>query len=163
VLRHTLMASQTPRAERVEMARRLARWLLTAPRAMTSLQGAAGWQADEGAFVDWARFRLLGGDEIAEVSQAYSRCRGALIARRNKFAKTFAQALIEWNANKPSVDGRLVPVECVLEHVVAPIAAAHPALLLVMDGLSISIFRELFARSASHGWAEMVPAEFGQP
>lgn len=163
VLRHTLMAAQPPRAERVGMARRLARWLLTAPRSVASLPSAVAWQSDEGAFVDWARFRLLGGDEIPELSQAYGACREALIARRNKFAKPFAQALIEWNANKPSVDGRLVPVESVLEHVVAPIAAAHPNLLLVMDGLSISIFRELFARSASHGWTEMVPSDLGQP
>ena len=163
VLRHTLMAAQPPRAERVGMARRLARWMLTVPRSATSLPSAVAWQSDEGAFVDWARFRLLGGDEIAELSQAYGACREALIARRNKFAKPFAQALIEWNANKPSIDGRLVPVESVLEHVVAPIAAAHPTLLLVMDGLSISIFRELFARSASHGWAEMVPSDLGQP
>ncbi len=162
VLRHTLMAAQPPRAERVGMARRLARWLLTAPRSVTALPSAVAWQSDEGAFVDWARFRLLGGDEIPELSQAYGACREALIARRNKFAKPFAQALIEWNANKPSIDGRLVPVESVLEHVVAPIAAAHLTLLLVMDGLSISIFRELFERSASHGWAEMVPSDLGQ-
>jgi len=190
VLRHTLMAAQPPRAERVGMARRLARWLMsalgaglppspppagvkglgsgpspleTAPRSAASLPSAVAWQSDEGAFVDWARFRLLGGDEIAELSQAYGACREALIARRNTFAKPFAQALIEWNANKPSIDGRLVPVESVLEHVVAPIAAAHPTLLLVIDGLSISIFRELFARSASHGWAEMVLSDLGQP
>ena len=163
VLRHTLMAAQPPRAERVGMARRLARWLLTAPRSVASLPSAVAWQSDEGAFVDWARFRLLGGDEIPELSQAYGACREALIARRNKFAKPFAQALIEWNASKPSIDGRLVPVESVLEHVVAPIAAAQPTLLLVMDGLSISIFRELFARSASHGWAEMVLSDLGQP
>ncbi len=162
-LRHTLMAAQPPRAERVEMARRLSRWLLTAPRPAAPLQTAVTWQSDEGAFVDWARFRLLGGDEVPELSQAYSACREALIARRNKFAKPFAQALIEWNANKPSVDGRLVPVESVLERVLAPIASSHPALLLVMDGLSVSIFRELFARSASHGWAEMVPSDIGQP
>lgn len=162
-LRHTLMTAQPPRAERVEMARRLSRWLLTAPRSVASLKAAVTWQSDEGAFVDWARFRLIGGDEIPELSHAYSACREALIARRNKFAKPFAQALIEWNANKPAVDGRLVPVESVLEQVLAPIAAAHPTLLLVMDGLSISIFRELFARSASHGWAEMVPSANGQP
>lgn len=162
-LRHTLMTAQPPRAERVEMARRLSRWLLTAPRPAAPLQTAVTWQSDEGAFVDWARFRLLGGDEVPELSQAYSACREALIARRNKFAKPFAQALIEWNANKPSVDGRLVPVESVLERVLAPIASSHPTLLLVMDGLSVSIFRELFARSASHGWAEMVPSDIGQP
>ena len=162
-LRHTLMTAQPPRAERVEMARRLARWMMSVPPSVASLQTAMTWQSDEGAFVDWARFRLLGGDEIPELSQAYSACREALIARRNKFARPFAQALIDWNANKPAVDGRLVPVESVLERVLAPLAAAHPTLLLVMDGLSVSIFRELFARSASHGWAEMVPSDIGQP
>jgi hypothetical protein len=162
-LRHALMATQPPRAERVEMARRLSRWLLIAPRSAASLQTAASWQSDEGAFVDWARFRLLGGDEIPELSQSYGASREALSTRRNKFAKAFAQALIEWNANKPAVDGRLVPVESVLERVLGPIAAVHPILLLVMDGLSISIFRELFARSASHGWTEMVASDIGQP
>lgn len=163
VLRHTLLAAQPPRAERVEMARRLARWLLTTPRPVTSLQVAATWQADEGAFVDWARFRLLGGDEIPELSHAYAACREALTARRNKFAKSFAQALIEWNASKPAVERRLVPVEGVIEQVLAPVAAAHPTVLLVMDGLSVSIFRELFARIASYGWVEMVPADTAQP
>lgn len=162
-LSHALMAAQAPRAERVEMARRLSRWLLTPPRAVASLNTAATWQADEGAFVDWARFRLLGGDEIHELSEAYRVCREALIARRNKLAQPFANALLEWNKNQPSVDGRLVPVESVLEHLVAPIAATHPILLLVMDGLSISIFRELFARSSNYGWTEMVRADVGHP
>ena len=162
-LEHALMAAQAPRAERVEMARRLSRWLLIPPRAVASLEAAATWQSDEGAFVDWARFRLLGGDEIHKLSEAYRVCREALIARRNKFAQPFAHTLIEWNANKPSINGRLVPVESVLEHVLAPIAATHPILLLVMDGLSVSIFRELFARSGSYGWTEMVRIDVGHP
>lgn len=163
VLRHVLMSAQPPRAERVVMARRLARWLTSTAPFPQSLTNAVTWQSDTGAFIDWARFRLLGGDELQEVSQAYAATREALIARRNAFAKLFAQSVVEWNANRPSVDGRVVPVESALEHVVAPIAAAHPTLVLVMDGLSISIFRELFARSASHGWSELMLIARGQP
>ena len=162
-LRHTLGATQKPRMERVEMARRLARWLMHGIPSSSSLQAAVAWQSDQGAFVDWARFRLLGGDELPELSQAYSACRAAVIARRNAFAKPFAQALVLWNAQKPAPDGRIIPLESVLEHVLAPIAAAHPTMLLVMDGLSTSIFRELFARIVSLGWAEMVPSNLGQP
>lgn len=162
-LRHALMTAQQPRAERLEMARRLARWLMTASPSTTSFQTAVVWQADQGAFVDWARFRLLGGDELSEVSHAYGACREVVIARRNAFAKSFAQTLAEWNSQKPAADGRLVPVESVIERVIGPICAAQPTLLLVMDGLSISIFRELFARSASHGWAEMVLSDLGRP
>lgn len=160
-LRHVLLATQKPRMERVEMARRLARWLMNGSPTVPSLQVGATWQADQGAFVDWARFRLLGGDELPELSRAYRVSREAVIARRNAFAKLFAHALVQWNAKMPARDGRVVPLESVLEHVLAPITAAHPTLLLVMDGLSTSIFRELFARMASHGWAEMVPDDLG--
>lgn len=162
-LRHSLSVIQKPRMERVEMARRLARWLMNEIPEVTSLQAAVAWQSDQGAFVDWARFRLLGGDELPDLSQAYSACREAVIARRNAFAKPFAQALVQWNAQKPAPDGRIVPLESVLEHVLAPIAADHLTLLLVMDGLSTSIFRELFAQIASYGWAEMVPASTKHP
>lgn len=162
-LAHALLQAQAPRAERVEMARRLARWLLTPLPAAAALPEAASWQVDVGAFVDWARFRLLGGDELAELSQAYGACRAAVIARRMQYAQPFAQALAAWNAERPQASERLVPVESVLDQVLAPIAAAQPVLLLVMDGLSISIFRELFARAASHGWLELVREDIGRP
>lgn len=162
-LRHGLLGAQRPRMERVEMARRLARWLMSPNPSAQSLPDAIKWQTDQGAFVDWARFRLLGGDELPELSNAYAACREAVIARRNDFAKAFAQALVQWNTQPAAATGRVVPVENVLERVLAPIAAAHPVMLLVMDGLSTSIFRELFARVSSQGWAEMVPAEGGLP
>lgn len=162
-LKHMLMNEQLPRKERVEMARRLARWLLSPMASGASLPDSVEWQADEGAYVDWARFRLLGGDELTELSDAYAACRRAAIARRDRFAKSFAQTLVQWNAQPPVNAGRVVFVEQVLDRVVAPIAAAQPVMLLVMDGLSNSIFRELFARAASHGWSELVPMSQGKP
>lgn len=162
-LKHTLMNDQRPRMERVEMARRLARWLLSPMASGTSLPDSVEWQADQGAYVDWARFRLIGGDELTELSDAYAACRRAAIARRDSFAKPFAQALVQWNAQASASPGRVVPLEQVLDRVVAPIATAQPVLLLVMDGLSNSIFRELFARAASYGWAELVPTSQGKP
>jgi hypothetical protein len=162
-LKHALMNDQKPRMERVEMARRLARWLLTPIVSGSSVPESVEWQADQGAYVDWARFRLLGGDELTELSQAYAACRKAVIARRNAFAKPFAQALVQWNVQTPDDNQRVVPLERVLERVVAPIAAAQPTLLLVMDGLSTSIFRELFSRVAAQGWAELVRTDLGKP
>lgn len=161
-LGHILLITQGARLERVEMARRLARWLICDPPTAASLPDAVAWQSDQGAFVDWARFRLLGGDELPGLSQAYSACRDAVIARRNAFAKTFAQALMRWNAQRPAPEARIVPLESTIDHVLAPIAAAQPTLLLVMDGLSFSIFRELFARISALGWAELVPSSLGQ-
>lgn len=162
-LKHTLMNDQRPRMERVEMARRLARWLLSPMASGGLLPESVEWQADQGAYVDWARFRLLGGDELTELSDAYAACRRAAIARRDGFAKPFAQALAQWSAQTPASLGRVVPLEQVLDRIVAPIAAVQPVLLLVMDGLSNSIFRELFARAPNHGWAELVSAAQGKP
>jgi hypothetical protein len=163
VLLHASMERHGPRAERIEMARRLSRWMLAATCESKSLRELVAWQADEGAFVDWARFRLLGGDELPELSEAYGACRSAVIRRRAKVATAFSQALADWNAGKPVAEARLVPVEAVLDRVLAPLSASNPVLLLVMDGLSISIFRELFARAASYGWAEWVPGDLGAP
>lgn len=162
-LRHVMAGAQKSRMERVEMARRLARWLLSPPASGASLPDSVEWQADEGAYVDWARFRLLGGDELTELSEAYAACRRAVIERRNAFAKPFAQALVHWNAQVPADSGRAIPLERVLDKVLAPIAAAQPVLLLVMDGLSTSIFREMFARPGAHGWSELVQTSVGKP
>lgn len=163
VLRHALAALQQQRMDRVEMARRLARWLMLPPAKAANLAGGLGWQADEGAFVDWARFRLLGGDELNELSDAYGALRSTVIARRNAFDQPFSQALLQWNSQAPGADGRVVSVESVLDRVIGPIAASQPVLLLVMDGLSTSIYRELFSRINSLGWVEMVPADVGRP
>jgi hypothetical protein len=162
-LKHTLMNDQKARMERVEMARRLARWLISPVPSGASLPDSVEWQADQGAYVDWARFRLLGGDELTELSDAFAACRRAVISRRNTFAKTFAEAMVQWNAQTPVDRGRIVPLERVLDKVLSPLAAAQPTLLLVMDGLSNSIFRELFSRVAGQGWVEMVPTPLGRP
>lgn len=163
VLTHVLATAQIQRADRVEMARRLARWLVRPVTTASSVADLVCWQADEGSFVDWARFRLLGGDELIEVSHAYEAVRRAAITRRNALGQRFAQSLQRWNAQAPGPEGRIVPLESVLERVVAPLAAMQPVLLLVVDGLSTSIFRELFARPERLGWAEMVPAALARP
>lgn len=163
VLAHVLADSQPQRKDRVKMARRMARWLARPAATATTVADLVCWQADEGAFVDWARFRLLGGDELEEVSHAYGAVRTSVITRRNALGQQFALALQHWNAQAPGAEGRIVPLEAVLDRVVAPLAAHQPVLLLVVDGLSTSIFRELFARADRLGWAEMVPAALARP
>ena len=163
VLVHLLAGVQPQRADRVEMARRLARWLVRPASTARSVADLVCWQADEGAFVDWARFRLLGGDELVEVSQAYEAVRSTVIEKRHVLGQHFAQSLQRWNAQAPVPEGRIVPLESVLDQVVAPLAAHQPVLLLVVDGLSTSIFRELFAKPERLGWAELVPSALTLP
>jgi hypothetical protein len=163
VLTHVLAGAQAQRSDRVEMARRLARWLVRPATTASTVAELIEWQADEGSFVDWARFRLLGGDELVEVSLAYEAVRSTGIARRNVLGQRFAQSLQRWNTQAPQTKDRIVPLESVLEQVVAPLAVHQPVLLLVVDGLSTSIFRELFARPERLGWTEMVPSALARP
>ena len=58
---------------------------------------------------------------------AYSAARAAVIARRNAFAEPFSQALLHWNGQTPGADGRLVPVEDVLDRVVGRRRSSSPA------------------------------------
>lgn len=162
VLAHSLASVRPLRTKRVQMARRLARWLLQAPLEGAPYAELVAWQADQGAFVDWARFRLLGGDEQASLSKAYAALREAVHALRDTLNLAFARALLDVNRENRWMEGRAVPLERVLETLVAPLMANQPALLLVMDGLSLSIFRELMARSFSLGWRELVPEGTGQ-
>ena len=162
-LGHALLGPPAQRKDSIEMARRLARWLMCPAPISTTVPGVLSWQADEGAFVDWARFRLLGGDELRELSAAYGVLRSAVIKRRNALAQRFAKLLQQSNAQVLAGDQRVIPVEKVLDQVLGPLAVQHPVLLLVMDGLSASIFRELFARIGTLGWTELVPSEQARP
>jgi hypothetical protein len=163
VLRHRLTALLPLRGERVRMARRLARWLARPGTAEGSVDRLVALQADEGAFVDWGRFRLLGGDELPELSQAYARLRAAVAQRREAQNKAFAAALAAQVREAQTLGARAVPVEGVLDKVVGPLAASHPVLLLVVDGLSIAIFRELFDRPERQGWVEWLPDALERP
>nr|WP_259374461.1 BREX-2 system phosphatase PglZ [Calidifontimicrobium sp. SYSU G02091] len=163
VLRHRLAGLQPLRMERVRMARRLGRWLLRPSSAAGGVDGLVAQHADEGAFVDWGRFRLLGGDELPELSQAYARLRAVVAQRRDAQNKAFAAALAAQVREAQPLGARAVPVEQVLERVVGSLAASHPVLLLVVDGLSVAIFRELFEKPERHGWVEWLPQALERP
>ncbi|MBI3156219.1 MAG: BREX-2 system phosphatase PglZ [Burkholderiales bacterium] len=163
VLAHRLAALQPLRAVRVRMARRLARWLARPGASPGGLDAQVALQADEEAFVDWSRFRLLGGDELPDLSQAYARLRAAAAQRREASNKAFATALAGQVREARPLGSRAVPVEAVLERVLAPLAASQPVLLLVIDGLSMAIFRELFERPEREGWVEWLPDALGRP
>jgi hypothetical protein len=162
-LRHKLLLQFPLRRERVEMARRLGRWLLRARPPLAGLDAHVARQADDGAWVDWARFRLLGGDELPELSAAYGALRASVGKYREEANRAFAAALSAQVKEEQSVGARVVPVESILERVVAPLAASQPALLLIVDGLSVAIFRELFEHPERHGWVELVREDSPRP
>lgn len=163
VIGHRLAVHHVLRVSRLEMAMRLVRRLVDSAgdfehgnHGGTGLSDQVGVYAKHGAFVDWARLSLLGGDELAAVSRAYGTLREAVRERRDHQNKIFAQGLAAWNAGGcPQLSG-LKPVETIIADVVAPVAAALPVLLLVVDGLSVPIFRELIEDAQRQGWCEVL-------
>lgn len=162
-LRHKLLLQFPLRRERIEMAQRLGRWLLRARPSLSGLDAHVARQADDSAWVDWARFRLLGGDELPELSVAYGALRASVSKYREEANRTFAAALSVQVKEAQAVGARVVPVESILERVVVPLAASQPVLLLIVDGLSVAIFRELFEHPERHGWVELMRENSPRP
>jgi hypothetical protein len=154
---HVLVPRHQERVRRAEMAVRLVRWLSAerdspAPPAR-SLAEAARRQQDTGAWVDVARARVWEGDVDAEVARAYRRLCAATDAARAEHEHAFARLLAD-HAQAGSTLGELLPVEDVLATVVEPLGQNARVLLLVLDGASTAIARELLADLSARGWVE---------
>ena len=161
--RHAHADAASTRLLRVKMALRLCRWMMAdrpegkgrGGRAAPGFQDLAQLYAREGAFVDWARFKLIGGDDLPGLSSAYVALRDAARRTADAFNQSFAQALQVWN-HEPRAEATCMPVEAILDQLVSPLAQQAPVLLLVADGLSYSIFRELCEDLDALGWDEHV-------
>jgi len=153
---HEMAATLAARVERVEMATRLCRWLVTAPPALPAFQGRATDYVTAGAYADWARTRLVGGDQSAEFSRALNGLSVQVAARREQINRSFAESLKAWNETGSS--SSLLGVEEILGRVVAPLVQHAPVLLLVVDGLSAPVFAELEQDILRLGWVSMQPA-----
>lgn len=154
---HDRAVENRARLDRLVMAARLARWL-AARRASPwrSMAEAASAYTTEGGFVDWARRAIRGGDALPEVAAAYARLAEAVAARREDENSAFAEILREWTLRGGGDDP--LPVEDLLAKVVAPLARELPVLLLVLDGLSFAVWRDLGETVGRLGWTELLPA-----
>ncbi|HVC93471.1 MAG TPA: BREX-2 system phosphatase PglZ [Pirellulales bacterium] len=155
VREHELARHEARRLERIDMALRLTRWLAErrakGDRAPRSLAEAAGEHWREGGFVDWARLSLLG-DPVQELSQAYARVFDEVTRNREEQARMFGLLLRDWTAAGPGGDD-VVPVERIIERIVSPLAANYRVLVIVIDGMSVAVCRELLADVTRHEWS----------
>ena len=146
------------RRERAEMAIRLCRWLERPTVAVTTLEEAVDQYKSEGGWVDWARQQLTAGDEPEAITRSYKRLFSRVTERRDKENRSFAALLASATASNSLADS-ILGVEQILDRVAAPLARKSPAgvLLVVMDGMSMAVARELTADLARHGWLEWLP------
>lgn len=156
VYSHSAAAKQANRMARVLMALRLARYLGSMPQDPQSaaLSRPSAAYAEQGAYVDWARQVLNAGDEIQAVARAFGLLAERIRQVREQQNKRFAELLAVWSKG-PSPSEHLIPIEQALSRIVARIAEASPILLLVIDGMSYAVFRELSDDLSQRGWVEL--------
>ncbi len=148
------------RRERAEMAMRLVRWLDQSQAHPSTLFDSVSRFEQDGSWVDWARHQLLGGDEPEGVSRSYRKLFDKVTVRREEENRRFGELLAANTASGSNAAGLLM-IEDVLSTVVAPLAKASPAgvLLIVMDGMSVPVWREMSGDLYKHGWQEWTPSE----
>lgn len=136
--------------ERAKMAVRLARWLATPANTSTDWKAIVHNFEAHGSWVDLARQALLGGDEPEPVLKAWSILVAQVTARRERENRAFALALVDVT-NRNATGDAGIPIEQVLEKVVAP-WGKHGVLLLVMDGMTHAVWRELQKDIETRSW-----------
>jgi hypothetical protein len=104
--------------------------------------------------VDWARRCLLAGDPTAELAAVYGALSERIRQVREPQNHQFAHLLAAWNT-APTATADLVPIEQAMSRFVARLAELTPVLLLVLDGMSYAVFRELCEDLKRQGWIEL--------
>ncbi|HKN71466.1 MAG TPA: BREX-2 system phosphatase PglZ [Terriglobales bacterium] len=147
------------RRERAEMAMRLVRWLEQSHALPSNLFDSVRSFEIDGSWVDWARHQVLGGDELEGISRSYRKLFDRVTSRREEENRRFSELLTS-NAASGKVSGLLM-IEDVLSTIVAPLAKASQAgvLFIVMDGMSLPVWRELAGDLRIHGWQEWTPVD----
>jgi len=149
---HEDIAADVPRLERATMAVRLVRALhANAATAADTFPAAVRRQLSHGSWVDRARTALLSGDTEPVLGAAYAALLSQARAGREVENLIFADRLVAWNAS-PAASPDVVPVERVLELLVAPVAAERPLLVCCLDGLDLVVWRQLHADLTQRGW-----------
>lgn len=145
------------RVSRLQMACRLRQWLQCVSSGVSKdggLEELAGAYYGEGGFIDWARNALYAGDGSEALAKAYAKLLGAVDELRERQNRSFAERLSAWMTSGSSGKS-LLGVEEVLDHVVAPLLRDHAVLLLVVDGMSMAVYRQLLEDMGAQGkWFE---------
>ncbi|WP_445151344.1 BREX-2 system phosphatase PglZ [Baekduia sp. Peel2402] len=151
-VREHVLAREHPRLpSALDMVQRLAR--RPQPMQTGRLAEAVAAEVADGGWAVWAR-SVAADAAIGSAADAVGRLLAAVDADRRLESLRFAELACSWDGDRS--DG-VLGVEHVLEEVVAPVLAASPTLVVVVDGLSQGVARELLAELVATGWQERRP------
>lgn len=164
IRQHLLSPAEDDRIARAEMALRLIRWLKSSPPETSSLSFSDIMESyhRDGGFLDWARNRLRETDVSTSLQTAFTRILEQVDEHALHVEKGFAEKLAEWTKSEQE-SGRLIRIEDVLSKVVIPAAKTRPVLLLVLDGMSVAVFRQLLRDVTRQDWTEIANDELPCP
>lgn len=161
LLEHRLARKGETRVLPVDMALRLVRWLAereARPTSVESLPDAARAYHADGGLVDRARAAIWDEGAAPAVRRAYATLVERVDAHRRTDANRFGILLASWVSSAGDTTDTL-PIEQVLDRVVAPLARTSRVLLVVLDGMSVAVLRELEDDLLGRAWAGIEPAE----
>lgn len=160
---HVAARTSRERVSRLFMACRLRQWLAKPDGTSSGFVDAARMYYQNGGFLDRARYELLGGEGNVTLAKAFAALLKHLDAVRVSISKDFATKLANWTeAGSSSPD--LLPVENVLDRVCVPLAKQTPLLLVVLDGMSMAVYRQLIEDIVlRHKWTEYGPRDSEWP
>ena len=161
--RHQAAIGHVDQVRRAEMAVRLVKWL-SSPQAppSQSLGHAASEYTQSSSMVDVARIALRAGDVVQPLADAYALLLSKVADRREDENHRFGELLVDW-IKTGSTSGALLPVEEVLERIVGPLASEVPILVVVVDGMSVSVWREILEDLGRQSWVSLEPADASIP
>ncbi|MCC3271100.1 BREX-2 system phosphatase PglZ [Arthrobacter gengyunqii] len=159
--------AQDSRVEVFHSAVRLARWLNAAEATPAGFAQAVLLQAREYAWVDVAYNDAAAGVSDEELAEGLGNILRLTEERRRSYDRAFASLLAAWTSADSSIPGakavtkekHVWPLENLLPGVIAPLAASHNTLLLVLDGMSAATAAELASGilRSNEGWEEILP------
>lgn len=153
---HALARFQRHRAERVEMAARLLRWLGTADAAIDTVADGITGQMTTWSWVDGALQHVWTGEDAhADLARGYRILHDRVRERRHALDAAFAARLATWAA-KPGPEWT---VDTVLASVVEPVVREgnRGVLLVVVDGMTATVANEVTTELTAMGWEEYDP------
>jgi len=159
LVRHRLGGRRTRRLAAANAGVRLLRRAGQPLTPATSFAGYLRTYSEDGAWVDEARRLISEGETVSTLAAAYAVLCAEVDVEQRRTDLEFAARLAEWAKSEPMPHDDVVPVEHLLETIVAPIAANHPVLVLVCDGMGLAVAHELLRDLAEEGWTPAMPAD----
>ena len=160
--RHALARTRRQQVDTAALALRACAWLGTAQPEYPTLGAALADCVDNLGHLDFARSRLWSGDEHEGLGRVYGLASQRLAERRERLNERFSRHLPAI-ARGDRTDPIGLPVERALDELVGPLASLAPVLLLVVDGMSLAVYRQIASDLLRREWVELRPLAADAP